>query len=441
MKFTLLLMSGKIYLLFKGDSQMKSRNFKLQLFFFLTLFLCVILTKSKECYAETTTKITIGERISNTTFLMQNQKYTFSLKEKTKLTIYVSVDEYLDTDNEENCIVFDLYNDKYNHYIDYWEILEGEKQTETVELEKGNYTIRIFGDTEDLEFLDYSFSTKNVTKYANQITIPESVAIIEGSSKKIKADWLPKGSYSGKITWSTSNEKIATVSTNGTVKAISAGECTIKATLSSGNIAKCKVKITPLYATKISATEKLSIYTSDSKTINVKVREGGKKVNTITWSSSNNKVAKVNEKGMVTGVKAGTCTVTGILKGGNTVKCVVTVKGRPQLYITEASFDINFVGGIEPYFTLQNNFGKTIKYIYLNCYFYNRVGDPAYCEIKDTYFQRLKITGPIKDGITNTYYWDAVIYNNTTGKMYLKSAEIEFMDGTKKTISLGESYK
>lgn len=185
----------------------------------------------------------------------------------------------------------------------------------------------------------------------------------------------------------------------------------------------------------------LSILARDIKTLKVKVEEKGSLLGKVTWSSSNKKIATVDSNGNVKGIKAGTCFISAKTKYSNTVKCKITVKARPQLYIKEASFDINFLGGVEPYITIQNNFSKTIKYIDLNCYFYNTVNDPAYCDIKNTNYQCLEITGPIKNGVTDTYSWDAVIYNSTTGKMYIKSAKIIFMDGTTRTLTIKKSYK
>ncbi|GAA4297730.1 hypothetical protein GCM10023142_37540 [Anaerocolumna aminovalerica] len=130
----------------------------------------------------------------------------------------------------------------------------------------------------------------------------------------------------------------------------------------------------------------LSLLAGNSKKITVKSAEGGKFVGEVTWTSSDKKIAIVDKSGNVTGIKQGSCVISAKINNSNTVKCKVTIKARPQLYITEASFDKNFLGGVEPYITLQNNFGKTIKYIYLDCYFYNTVNDPAYCEIKRTNF-------------------------------------------------------
>ena len=195
------------------------------------------------------------------------------------------------------------------------------------------------------------------------------------------------------------------------------------------------------YTNKITMQSELNIMKESSKKLKVKSEESGKLLGKISWSTSNKNIATVDSNGTITGVKAGTCTISAKSKNSNTVKCEVIVKNRPQLYITEAGFNINYVGGIEPYITIQNNFGKTIKYIYFKTYYYNRVGDPAYCEIQKTNYKGLKITGPIKNKVIDTYYWDAVIYNNSTGKIYIKSAEVIFMDGTKKTISIKKSYK
>lgn len=196
-----------------------------------------------------------------------------------------------------------------------------------------------------------------------------------------------------------------------------------------------------IYTKKITIANKLSLLVGDSKKVKVKSEESGKLMGEVIWTSSNKKIATVDSSGNVKGKKKGTCVISAKTKNSKTVKCKVIIRARPQLYITEASFIINYIGGVEPFITLQNNFGKTIKYIYFNTYYYNTVGDPAYCVIQNTHYQRLRVTGPIKNGEYNLYSWNAVIYNNSTGKMYIKSAEIVFMNGSKKTISIKKSYK
>ncbi len=75
--------------------------------------------------------------------------------------------------------------------------------------------------------------------YAAQITLDRtSVNLIVGQKTTIRQS----SSGGGKITWKSSNRKIASVSKSGTVKGKKAGSCVIKATLKSGE--SCSVKVT-----------------------------------------------------------------------------------------------------------------------------------------------------------------------------------------------------
>lgn len=66
-----------------------------------------------------------------------------------------------------------------------------------------------------------------------------SAAITTGKTYTLKIN-----NYSDKITWSTSNKKVATVSSKGVVKGISAGDTVITAKLKNGAVFTCKIKVT-----------------------------------------------------------------------------------------------------------------------------------------------------------------------------------------------------
>lgn len=346
----------------------------------LIMILCFTVVVPSKGYAKTNTDIDIGEEVSNISIDSKFQYYTLTLKSKMKVKISVTVEAVEEKVTEETVTNEDYFEEDYfDYYLDDFEYDE-------------NYIdFDIDGEYYDTIVSDWKIKpgetkTKTVTLDAGTYNIG-----IYG--------------YSDGLNYSFNTEDVT------------------------------------IYAKKISMVDKLSLVAGDSKKISVKSTEKGKYVGEIIWTSSNKKVAKVDSLGNVTGVKQGSCIISAKTKNSNIVKCKVTIKSRPQLYVTEAGFDINFLGGIEPYITFQNNFGKTIKYVYFNTYYYNRVGDPAYCEIQRTNYQRLMITGPIKNSETDKYSWDAVIYNNATGKVYIKSAEIQFMDGTKKTISIKKSYE
>lgn len=127
----------------------------------------------------------------------------------------------------------------------------------------------------------------------------------------------------GTVLWSTSDKKIATVSSDGLVKAKKhIGKAVITATLEDGTELHCNVKVV-----KPSLSEKkVSVVAAFSTELRV-----ANTTKEVKWSSSNTSIAKVNSKGKVTGRKAGTCTIFAKVDG-YTLKCTVNVKANAYNY-------------------------------------------------------------------------------------------------------------
>ncbi|WP_287638913.1 Ig-like domain-containing protein, partial [Blautia sp.] len=119
-----------------------------------------------------------------------------------------------------------------------------------------------------------------------------------------------------KITWKSSNTKVAAVNSKGVVTAKAKGTAVITASCGEYK-ATCKitVKNPSLKLTKTSATVKAGKTTK----ISAKATPSGK----ITYKSSNTKIATVSSKGVVKGKKKGTAKITVTCNG---VKKVFTVK-------------------------------------------------------------------------------------------------------------------
>ena len=118
------------------------------------------------------------------------------------------------------------------------------------------------------------------------------------------------------ISWSSSDPKVATVGSDGTVKSVKPGTATITAALSNGSKAQLQLTVaSPVTALKTERTL-YKIKPNASKKIPLVVTPAGAE-EVYTWSSSNTAVAKVSNDGTVTGVKYGTAkiTVTGKYSG------------------------------------------------------------------------------------------------------------------------------
>ena len=173
-------------------------------------------------------------------------------------------------------------------------------------------------------------ATCKVTVKTSTIKFAASAAsVYTGKTVTVKATATP----SATVTYTTSNKAIATVSSTGVVKGIKAGTVTITATTSTGLKTTCKVtvKAPSVKFAKSSAV----VYTG--KTVTVKATLAG--VSSVTYKSSNTKIATVNSKtGTVKGIKAGTVTITAT-SGKLKATYKLTVK-NPTFTLTKSSATI-----------------------------------------------------------------------------------------------------
>lgn len=93
--------------------------------------------------------------------------------------------------------------------------------------------------------------------------------------------------------------------------------------------------------------------------------------------------------------------------------------------------EINTSGSYAHSLTISftNNTDRVIKYVKFTGSFYNAVGDPVKCEIRQSYAFGGQVTGPINPNKRGDYYWSSAIYNNSATEFRLSHVNIEFMDG------------
>jgi len=158
-----------------------------------------------------------------------------------------------------------------------------------------------------------------------------TLELTEGDSETLTATIAPENATNKKVTWSSSDKSIATVS-DGKVTAVKAGTTTITVKTEDGSkTAECKVTVkAKVYAvTGVSLNKSsLELTEGDSETLTATITPDNATNKKVTWSSSNSSVATVSE-GKITAVKAGTATITVKTEDGSkTAECKVTVKAK-----------------------------------------------------------------------------------------------------------------
>lgn len=131
------------------------------------------------------------------------------------------------------------------------------------------------------------------------------------SAKKVtiaKGDTVKKAGKKG--SFKTNKKKVAKVNKNGKITAVKAGKAKITAKTKKGK--KVTYNVTVKKAPTISK-KKVSVTAGNSK--KVTVNKNGAKYLKVSFKSSNPSVATVNKNGKITGVAAGSATVTATVKG------------------------------------------------------------------------------------------------------------------------------
>ena len=214
------------------------------------------------------------------------------------------------------------------------------------------YMIRVHGDEisnvqctqngNTLTFIADKFSTYAIaykdTYYAPSYPVtgikvsPDTLTLTKkDETAQLTAEVTPSYADNKRVTWQSSDEKVATVDENGKVTAVGNGTATITATSVSGSYTatvSVTVKI-PVEIQKLTIEAEKETLTKigESTELKVKIEPENADLQKLIWKSDNEKVATTDENGKVTAVGNGTAEITVTTKDGKiTASIMITVK-------------------------------------------------------------------------------------------------------------------
>ena len=162
---------------------------------------------------------------------------------------------------------------------------------------------------------------------AIRMTIPS------GASVATEQLYVADSWYGGRVTWTSSDSRVAAVDSNGLVTARRAGTATITAQNSYGEYATCTVEVrrqgaaadhSALNRTSMTLTQTYQNPNPRQQLMLDTVSAPGCTV--YHWYSSNDAVASVNNNGVVTAHSVGTAHITAYTTQGETLTCDMTVR-------------------------------------------------------------------------------------------------------------------
>ena len=161
---------------------------------------------------------------------------------------------------------------------------------------------------------------------------PKTLSLNPGKEGTLIATITPDNATDKSVKWESDDTSVATVNENGKVTAVAEGSATITVTTADGGkTATCEVTVTQPAKTPVTSVTldktSLTLDVGGSDTLTATVKPDNATTKTVTWSTSNENVATVDQNGNVKAVGAGTATVTAAASDGSgkTATCEVTV--------------------------------------------------------------------------------------------------------------------
>ncbi|MGP1565433.1 MAG: IdeS/Mac family cysteine endopeptidase [Treponema sp.] len=168
------------------------------------------------------------------------------------------------------------------------------------------------------------------------------VSLVKGKTYQVEAAVLPENADNKKISYTSSNKTVISVSANGLISAENIGTATI--TLKAENISKTiNVTVTSAYINVesiavASGDENVSIVKGGTHQLSATVKPENATNKTLTYSSDREDIASVDTNGLISAKKVGTASVT-IHTANNITKTISVTVTEAEVPVTDIEFD------------------------------------------------------------------------------------------------------
>ena len=176
-----------------------------------------------------------------------------------------------------------------------------------------------------------------VKEYVSSITLSETDKFMNvGATGKLIATVGTETATNRNVIWSSSDNSICYVDSEGNLSAESVGNAVISATAADGSgvTATCIVKVVnPVTGIEI-VPSTVRLLVGDSKKVTANVYPENATIKDVTWTSSNESIATVDEDGEIFALSTGKVKITATSQDGNNIKGICWVYVTPVVNIS-----------------------------------------------------------------------------------------------------------
>ena len=217
-------------------------------------------------------------------------------------------------------------------------IVKVDQKGKVTAVKKGKATITV--QTSDGKFKATCTVTvsEKVVDVSKIVLDKHDITIYVGKSANVGYKITPTNASDKGVTWKSDNKNIATVDKYGNIVGVKVGTTTITVTTNSGKKTdKLTVRVKdnkPVEVTEVTISGKSSGNVKDKITLTATIKPTNAANKKLTWSSSDDNIATVDQTGKVTLHKAGTVTIYAKTANGVTGKHTIKVNDKYTLTLT-----------------------------------------------------------------------------------------------------------
>lgn len=268
-----------------------------------------------------------------------SKKIPGNIDSKSGVCTYLEVGcRYPDGDDREGTVTYRMYL--------------GENSTSNFDVERNRVVSVTLNTTESAISSgdDYWKIVSDYVQHAVSVTLDKDAMSLEAGQKgTLVATVLPANAVDRTVKWTTTSSSVASVGSDGTVTAVGAGTCVIRAASNDRPdiYDECVVTVTDVKLTGITpvSTSPVVLMAGDSgqtyqASFTASWSDGSTtsvESTSIDYSSSDPSVASVSPAGLITAVSAGTATVTASYTSGG-----ISVSAQIEVRVSSIVLDIPF---------------------------------------------------------------------------------------------------
>ena len=159
---------------------------------------------------------------------------------------------------------------------------------------------------------------------------PAELEMLPDETAALTATLLPASSTGKTIVWTSSDETVVTVDSEGQLTATGTGRATVRATSHNGLYAETAVHVyVPAETLTLNENEAV-MFQDETLQLTLTVTPENATYQTAIWTVSDETVASVDETGLVTALSTGTTEITATTEEGKSAACSIQVYAIPE---------------------------------------------------------------------------------------------------------------